>query len=333
MPAILLAQVLECKLDPDLHLPPGGGFRPLALSRQQATKGFETWAAASILLTRRIADGALGVTIDRKPITLKPLGIAGVEGVGQIGYGERGFGAAPKAVRIFRNRIVPGARTVTIDESSGPYVQARCEGHLAMVDALAKGPQAFDTNGDGKIDVNSPAEYARLADGVFELNGKGYRIQGIDWTKRALLLAVAPLGPKLDEGETLVDFAYIDRLKERRFLSSHEGSFTLLDYWASWCGPCIAAFPQLKLISETHKLKVLGFNGDEDAATASRTLAQFEVLWPDVQSTEPAALMDYRHRVALYPTYILLDPTRKVVFRSESTIELLEAIRRLVPKR
>jgi hypothetical protein len=72
-------------------------------------------------------------------------------------------------------------------------------------------------------------------------------------------------------------------------------------------------------------------NGDEDAGAASRVLAQFEVLWPDVQSTEPGVLFDYRTRVGLYPTYLLLDATRKIVFRTESTVDLMEEIRRVVP--
>jgi hypothetical protein len=60
-------------------------------------------------------------------------------------------------------------------------------------------------------------------------------------------------------------------------------------------------------------------------------LAQFEVLWPDVQSTEPGVLFDYRTRVGLYPTYLLLDASRKIVFRTESTVDLIEEIRRVVP--
>jgi len=37
--------------------------------------------------------------------------------------------------------------------------------------------------------------------------------------------------------------------------------------------------------------------------------------------------------VGLYPTYVLLDASRRVVARTESTIELIEEVKRLVPRR
>jgi len=293
----------------------------------------ETWSGGDFEVTRRIVDGAVGLKIEHKPVQLKPMGLIGVEGVGRIWIGERGFGAAPKAVRIFRNAMPPGAEQITVQASSGFYVGARCGHRLALAEFSGKGPEGIDLNGDGRVDVSSPAEYARSKGVVFDLDGKGYRFDSLDWDKRVLRLTEAPLGPTFKEGEILVDFSYMDRLKEQKLLSSHGDSYSLLDFWASWCGPCLTAFPQLKLIAETHQLKVLGFNGDDDPASASKALAQFEVLWPDVQSTEPGWLLDYRQRVALYPTYILLNPQRKIVFRTESTVELLEEIRRLVPKR
>jgi thiol-disulfide isomerase/thioredoxin len=234
---------------------------------------------------------------------------------------------------VFRNQLGWGAAEVTVQVSGSYYAAARCGDRLAMVDIAGRGPQAVDVNGDGKINVNSPAEYARVKGGVFEIGGKGYAVERVDWGRRVLVMREAPLGPLMKLGDVVEDVTYVDRLKERRMLSSHGGAFTVIDYWASWCGPCIAAFPQLKALTETYDLKVLGLNGDEDSSAASKVLAQFEVLWPDVQATEPGWLFDSRLRVGLYPTYVLLDGSRRVVARTESTIELIEEVKRLVPRR
>ncbi|MBM3758748.1 MAG: TlpA family protein disulfide reductase [Acidobacteria bacterium] len=331
--AVALAQLLECGIESEARLPPGGDFRPVILKRQKAARGFETWRAGNVELTRRIGDGAFGVLIERRVVDLKPMGLLGVEGIAKVFSGENGFEYVPKAVRVFRNQVGWGAAEVTVQVSGSAYAAARCGNRLAMVDIAGRGPQGVDVNGDGKIEVNSPAEYARVKGGVFEIEGKGYTIEAVDWQRRVVLMREAPLGPQMKVGDVIPDVTYVDRLKERRTLSSHGAAFTVVDYWASWCGPCIAAFPQLKALAETYDLKVLGLNGDEDAGAASKVLAQFEVLWPDVQGTEPAWLYDSRLRVGLYPTYVLLDASRRVVARTESTIELIEEVKRLVPRR
>ncbi|MCX6613722.1 MAG: TlpA disulfide reductase family protein [Acidobacteria bacterium] len=321
---MLFAQVMECPLEAELRLPPVPEYRPVELSKKAASKGFESWGGAGVELSRRLADGAVGLKVGTQVVLLKPMGILGVEGVATVDTKPVGF-------RIYRASMGYGSAKVSIQKTSGVYAAARCGGRLALFDVDLKGPVGVDTNGDGKVDVNSPAEYARVRGGAFEWDGRAFVLDRVDWKRQVLLMREAALGPKFVEGEVFTDFAYVDRLKETRRLSGHGSSYTLIDFWASWCGPCIGAFPQLKAIAETHDVKVLGVNGDEDAGAASRVLAQFEVLWPDVQSTEPGVLFDYRTRVGLYPTYLLLDASRKIVFRTESTVELIEEIRRVVP--
>ncbi len=334
--ALVLAQTLECPLEPELRLSPTPVYQALVLKRAKAPKAFDWYQGelrgTAIRLTRRVADGAIGLTVGSAPVVLRPMGLAGLEGQAAFAYGHNGFARSPVAFRIYRADIGFGASQVQIHTASAPMAAARCDGHLALFPLESAGPRAFDANNDGKIDPNSPAEVARSAPAVFELNGRGYRMDVVDWQRRVLTFTEVPLGPKFEEGEVLPDFTYVDRLKESRQLSSHKESYTLIDFWASWCAPCISAFPQLKLLAESHQIRILGINGDEDPGAASRVLAQFEVLWPDVQSTDPAALFDYRYRVALYPTYLLVDPQHKIVLRTESTVELIERVRQIVPR-
>lgn len=337
--ALLLAQSIECPLEAELRPAPLAVYRPLKLQKQRPAKGMEQWGGViqgqALTLSRRIADGAVGMVVAGTVVPLRPMGMLGVEGETRIPVSQKGFPFAPLSVRVFRSALGFGASAVTIQVADAAYVGARCGPTLVLVSVTGVGPQGADVNGDGKVDPNSPAEYARTQrdSAAFQIEGRALAVDQVDWSKRVLRMRVAEALPEFAVGEQLADFRYLDRLQASKTLSSHGESYTLIDYWASWCAPCVAAFLQIKTIAESHQLQVLGINGDEDPALASRVLAQFEVLWPDVQATTPSALFDYRLRVPLYPTYLLLDAKRKIVFRTSSTLELLDEVRRVVPRR
>ena len=61
--AMLAAQVLECPIEAELRLPPVPDYLPLELSRKKAAKGFEAWRGAGVEVTRRLADGAVGLNV------------------------------------------------------------------------------------------------------------------------------------------------------------------------------------------------------------------------------------------------------------------------------
>jgi thiol-disulfide isomerase/thioredoxin len=333
--ALLAAQVVDCPLEPELVLPPAGDWREVKLVRVAGAKGFEQWEGGSLRLARRIADGAVGLVIDGKVAKLQPLGLQGWLGQGDEAYGRRGFDRAPVAVRVRRGALGFGAAEVKVERNGSVALAARCAGRLLVGDVEGQGPWGYDGNGDGKVDVNSPAEYVRGRGGeaAFVQDGKTWVVAGVDWEARRVRLREGEPVVSLKMGEQLADYEYTDRLGVKRRLSESAEDLVLLDFWAAWCAPCIAAFPQLQAMAEAYEVAVLGFNGDEDSETASRALAQFGVLWPDVQGTQPRGLYDARLRVAQYPTYVLLDRQRRVIWQGHSTVEVLEVIRQRAKKR
>lgn len=91
----------------------------------------------------------------------------------------------------------------------------------------------------------------------------------------------------------------------------------LLDFWASWCGPCVALMPQLKKKSEylaKYGVVVAGMNAEGDPAIAEKFRIAKEmkdVVWLVEPTTEPfSKLLD----IKTLPRMVLLTPEGKVLF-------------------
>ena len=66
-------------------------------------------------------------------------------------------------------------------------------------------------------------------------------------------------------------------------LSEMTGKVVLIDFWATWCGPCRAEMPHVKQIyTELHAqgFEIIGISFDEDAAALKKYVATNELPWP-----------------------------------------------------
>ena len=56
--------------------------------------------------------------------------------------------------------------------------------------------------------------------------------------------------------------------------SSFEGNPVVLNFWATWCGPCMKEIPDLKQFAADSRAKVLGIALDEDGAKAVKSFVE-----------------------------------------------------------
>ncbi len=110
--------------------------------------------------------------------------------------------------------------------------------------------------------------------------------------------------------------------------------FTLVDFWASWCGPCLAELPFLKeTYSEYHDLgfEIFGVSLDDDGTAWRKAIADNEMIWPQVGSMmgwkEPAAEL---YGVRSIPASWLIDADGKIVARNLRGKAVAEKLKELM---
>ncbi len=98
-------------------------------------------------------------------------------------------------------------------------------------------------------------------------------------------------------------------------LSEHRGQVVLINFWASWCGPCRQEMPVLDEIQKKYQklgFTILGVNVDKDIAAANRILNDIPVSFPILYDTGNAVseLMN----VDAMPTTVLIDRNGDIRF-------------------
>ncbi len=77
-------------------------------------------------------------------------------------------------------------------------------------------------------------------------------------------------------GAPAPDFSYVTVEGKAGRLSDHKGKVVILNFWASWCPPCIAEFPQLLNLAASmpDKIVLLALSSDHDKAMMDRFIAR-----------------------------------------------------------
>ncbi|MBA2301687.1 MAG: redoxin domain-containing protein [Acidobacteria bacterium] len=104
------------------------------------------------------------------------------------------------------------------------------------------------------------------------------------------------------------------------FLTSEnlKGKVVLLDFWATWCTPCLAATPGLKKIQQKFKddpFVIVGVSADRDQAPWRAFVEEHKLPW--AQFYDERRMMASRFKVNAYPTYILMDHEGIMQYRQQ----------------
>ena len=122
----------------------------------------------------------------------------------------------------------------------------------------------------------------------------------------ALLLAVCMTVSAASE--TAPDFTLKSATGANLKLSEFRGEVVLINFWASWCGPCRQEMPLLSELHEQYRdlgFTVLGVNVEEDTRQARKLLEAAPVSFPVLFDSDSTVSREYN--VAAMPSTMLVD--------------------------
>jgi peroxiredoxin len=135
-------------------------------------------------------------------------------------------------------------------------------------------------------------------------------------------------------GTQMIDFKQNDVNGKPVNLKSFRGKYVLVDFWASWCGPCRAENPNILKAYNAYNDKgftVIGISLDNNAANWKKAISDDKMPW-----TQLSDLKGWKNEVSAYygiqsiPSNMLIDPSGKIVARDIRGAMLENTLKRLL---
>ncbi len=150
----------------------------------------------------------------------------------------------------------------------------------------------IDLNGDGEFHSSRESLQAREP---FNIGGTTWEIRDMSWSGESFRLArssrsAAEMVPPPDHrvGRRITPFVATDmRGRSVRFPEDYRGKVVLLDFWATWCGPCMTEVPNVVEVYKAQNprgLEILGVSLDDSGQDAAvrAVLDKQGMSWPQI---------------------------------------------------
>lgn len=165
-----------------------------------------------------------------------------------------------------------------------------------------------------------------------------YRNRGVNMYQEVLQLEseyAEKIGYSLQTGYPFQPFT-TKIFKSDKAISSldYKGKYLFIDFWGTWCGPCVAELPELQRIYEgvdKQRVEFISIAGEQSPELLERFLKKRPLAWPQIISDDENKLIE-TYNIDGYPTNVLVGPDGRIVAKNLHGQALEEKLAELTKK-
>ncbi|MEO0312710.1 MAG: hypothetical protein RIQ89_2367 [Bacteroidota bacterium] len=139
----------------------------------------------------------------------------------------------------------------------------------------------------------------------------------------------------LPEGSMAPEIKLLDPAGKMRALSDYKGKLVIIDFWASWCGPCRAEMPSMVQLYKDYRAKgveIFGVSLDENLSSWNDAIVKDGISWPQVSELKKwDSEVVKAYNVEAIPYTVLIDADGKILAKGLNAEMLRIEIKKRLP--